>query len=286
MAQYCNQVSILPTAQLALLFTLVILITVSPADAQKVTCKPPQKARTATVTKIIDFQTLKTDNGDILRLSGLYIPSTFGRANTAKRSLNERKHLQKVVTFLQKNILGRNILYDSSGSKNRYGFHVVMIYLKPSSTQAALSLQQLMLQQGKAVFYALSYPVSCHKALLQAEQSARDSNIGLWRFNHDLLLNAIPVKKLNWKTQNFHIVTGKIASIGQTRRTIYLNFEQNWRKDFTISIDRNALHLLTKNGIDLLTLAGKTVRARGWLSFRNGPMIEIQLPDNLEILGE
>ncbi|MEQ9608241.1 MAG: thermonuclease family protein, partial [Kiloniellaceae bacterium] len=66
----------------------------------------------------------------------------------------------------------------------------------------------------------------------------------------------------------------------------YLNFAEDWREDFTISLDRRAERLFTEQGLDLGDYAGKRVRVRGWLKVRNGPMIEVTHPEQIEELED
>jgi len=46
---------------------------------------------------------------------------------------------------------------------------------------------------------------------------------------------------------------------------IYLNFGDDWRTDFTVSVAPVDNDLFEEAGIDLLSLAGQRIRIRGWL---------------------
>lgn len=69
------------------------------------------------------------------------------------------------------------------------------------------------------------------------------------------------------------------------RRPIYLNFAEDWRRDFTVSVDRKAASAFAAAGIDLKALTGKRLRARGFLAWRNGPVIEASHPEQIELLA-
>jgi micrococcal nuclease len=71
--------------------------------------------------------------------------------------------------------------------------------------------------------------------------------------------------------------------VGEGGGRIYLNFADDWRSDFTISIEQD-VPALAAAGIDLKGLAGKPVRVRGWIEWRNGPMIAATHPEQLELL--
>ena len=66
----------------------------------------------------------------------------------------------------------------------------------------------------------------------------------------------------------------------------YLNFGQDWRTDFTFSISPRDRRRFEQQGVDLAGLAGRRVRARGWVTLRNGPLIQLTHPEQLEILPE
>ena len=72
--------------------------------------------------------------------------------------------------------------------------------------------------------------------------------------------------------------------MGKGGRRIYLNFGDG--SDFTISIDRKDVPAFAAAGIDLKQLAGKRVRVRGWIEWRNGPMIAATHPEQLELLPD
>jgi hypothetical protein len=64
--------------------------------------------------------------------------------------------------------------------------------------------------------------------------------------------------------------------VGEGGGRIYLNFADDWRSDFTISIEQD-VPALAAAGIDLKGLAGKPVRVRGWIEWRNGPILPLRI---------
>jgi hypothetical protein len=71
--------------------------------------------------------------------------------------------------------------------------------------------------------------------------------------------------------------------VGQGGGPIYLHFADDWRSDFTVSIERKDVQAFAAAGIDLKGLAGKHVRVRGWIEWRNGLMIAATHPEQLEL---
>ena len=82
---------------------------------------------------------------------------------------------------------------------------------------------------------------------------------------------------------SYQLVEGTVGS-GGGRGRLYLNFAEDWRRDFTVSVERKHMRAFADAGIDLKDFAGKRVRARGWLGWWNGPMIEATHPEQLEVL--
>ena len=75
-----------------------------------------------------------------------------------------------------------------------------------------------------------------------------------------------------------------MTGTAEVRTGVYLNFEEDWREDFTIFIAKRDLKRFGGKAHELGLLEGANIRVRGWLGFRNGPMIEITHPEQLERL--
>jgi hypothetical protein len=85
-------------------------------------------------------------------------------------------------------------------------------------------------------------------------------------------------------THSYQLVEGTVLAVGEGGGRLYLNFAEDWRRDFTISVDRKDAPAFAAAGIDLKALAGKRLRVRGFLAWRNGPMIEASHPEQIELL--
>ena len=94
------------------------------------------------------------------------------------------------------------------------------------------------------------------------------------------------MKRSGRLTHSYQVVDGTVATVGEGGGRIYLNFAKDWHSDFTISVDRKDAPAFAAAGIDLKALAGKRLRVRGFLGWRNGPMIEASHPEQIELLPE
>ncbi len=133
---------------------------------------------TAKVTEVIDFQTVKTGKGHILRLSGIYIPPSSGAYSTARKTKREAGHHWQAKQFLDSFLLGKTVFYSIDRPTNRYGFHVVIIFLPANVVGQNTSLQEIMIRKGMAVFYALSHAVPCRNTLFLQSNRPGQKNQG------------------------------------------------------------------------------------------------------------
>ena len=77
-------------------------------------------------------------------------------------------------------------------------------------------------------------------------------------------------------------MAGVVRDAAKVRERIYLNFGADFRTDFTVSIDRRDWRTFDRAGVDPLALEGAKIEVRGWLVSRNGPMIEVTHPEQIE----
>lgn len=86
----------------------------------------------------------------------------------------------------------------------------------------------------------------------------------------------------------FVVITGLVASVGDRKRRLYLNFGQNWEQDFTVSVVKSGRGAFKERKAGALArlqaLTGKTVRVRGVLEQRQGPLIRLADEAQIEIL--
>ena len=85
-------------------------------------------------------------------------------------------------------------------------------------------------------------------------------------------------------SDRFELVEGRVLDVATVRNRTYVNFGDDWRSDFTLNLASSARKLFEREGFDLEGLEGRRVRARGWIKFYNGPMIDITHPEQIEIL--
>jgi micrococcal nuclease len=118
--------------------------------------------------------------------------------------------------------------------------------------------------------------------MLVIEKRARANRLGIWAKTRFRVRNPHEPRR---DIDTFQIVEGRVVSAAIIKGRAYLNFGPNWRTDFTFSISPRDRRRFERAGIDLAMLASRRVRGRGWVTLRNGPLIELTHPEQLEILG-
>lgn len=111
-----------------------------------------------------------------------------------------------------------------------------------------------------------------------AEAEARRARRGLWALKTYWPRRA----DRRMRPEGFALVEGVAVATGGGARMRYLNFAQDWRNDFTLRADRSVRRRLEAAGLDFERLVGRNVLARGWLHYRNGPMITLSCPQQIE----
>ena len=146
-----------------------------------------------------------------------------------------------------------------------------------------LWVQQELVSAGWA--RVMSYPDNRARAvdLLRSEIAAREAGRGAWTQAEFRIRDTHPDALAQW-TGSVQLIEGRVLDVAELNNgRVYLNFGADYRTDFTIVIDETDRALF--DDVDLPALLGQRVRVRGLVRDRNGPMIRLDHPERLEILG-
>jgi micrococcal nuclease len=239
--------------------------------------EPLVSGGSATVIEVIDGDTVILD-GEIegsneVRLVGIQAPKLpLGRKGFKKWPLADesKKKLEKLT-------LGQTLDLKFGGRRmDRHGRLLAHLFTKQGQW-----IQGDMISAGMARVYSFPDNRAVVADMLKLENAARNSNSGIW---DDAYYQVRKADNLVDLIGTFQLVEGVIIDTAIVRGTTYLNFADDWRSDFTITLKKRALATFIEAGLDPLLLKGKSVRVRGWLKKRNGPMIEATHPEQLELM--
>jgi len=233
------------------------------------------------VAKVIDGETLELDDKSQVRLLGALAPQALdgGADEGAWPAADAAK------TELEKLALGKSVeLRFASRRSDRYGRLLAHVFVREGSEHTWL--QEEMLRRGYARAYALPGSTECLQDLVAAEDHARRSGLGIWGHASYQIRPADRHWELLRYRSTYQLVEGKVRDAAEVRGRIYLNFGENWREDFTITVQPTNKRVFDEAGMKLTDLKGRRVRVRGWIERRGGPLIEIYHPSQLEVLPE
>jgi endonuclease YncB( thermonuclease family) len=233
------------------------------------------------VTRIIDGETAALDDGTELRLIGSLAPRAIDAGTESGTWQAEIAATEELRALL----LGKSVELAFGGERSdRYGRIQAQAYVREGEERRWV--QGHLLEQGLARAYALAGNRACADALLAAERDARAARRGLWgEAAYQVRPAGKPSDLLRYRS-TFQVVEGRIAGVAQVRGTIYLNFDADWRRAFSVSLRRGDRGLLGPNAGDPKALEGKLVRVRGWIEQRHGPTIELSTAGLIEVLDE
>jgi len=242
-----------------------MLLAIAPALLSSATAQESCKLTdmgTGTVASVRDGRTLLLADGRELRLAAIEATDDSRDALqflVGKRDLRLKK-------------LGPEV--------DRYG-RLVAFAFADNSPQ---SVQQALLEQGRARVSARIGSKGCADLLLSAERAARAASRGLWADPNFAPLRSENLDRIAAARGQFALVEGKVLSVRESGATIYLNFGRRWTHDFTVTILKRHRRAFTTAGIDPKRLEGYPIRVRGWIEQHSGPVIEAAVPEQIEVV--
>jgi endonuclease YncB( thermonuclease family) len=248
----------------------VLAVAVNPvaAAAADGDAHDPGAAATAVVAAAVDGDTLQLADGGVLRLASILVPKgAEPLAEAARAALADA--------------VGRALVLEFGPRRtDRHGRQLAQAWLAAAGGTKGAWLQEMLLTRGLARVASTDDTRALVPELLRIEAQARaaHSACGRSRLSHRTPADAGDA------LDRFQIVEGRVLAAALVRSGGYLNFGADYKTDFTLSFSREALQRLQESGIVFKSLQGVRLRARGWLRYFNGPLIDITHPEQIEVL--
>ena len=254
---------------------------VSAGDPSQPECAVPY-AFSATVTRVIDAETVELDSGQVVRLIGSLAP----RAPLTVATEDDWPQEKAAEAALRSLVLGQavDIHAEAGAAKDRYGRLLANVYVKEDGGR--IWVQGKLVSDGHARAYGLPRNFPCLSSLVKREREARYLERGLWKLSVYRVREASKTIDLRRLRSTYQVVEGVVANVARVRGATYLNFGVDWRTDFTVTVPSAAVATEFSSRETLTALEGKRIRVRGWIEQRNGPQIEVTHPDAIEILED
>ncbi len=221
-------------------------LAVSPLGA----CPLDRADETVGVAYVYDGDTVRLEDGRKVRFAGINTPEIdhkYGRSEPYAEAA--RKRVRELIGD------GQLRLRFAAERKDRYGRLLAHPYLSDGR-----SLSALLLDEGLAA--AVSIPPSlwqnpCYYA---HEKTARDAERGIWS-GRSLFKQS---KVLQKGDEGFALLSARVEKVAESRNSLWLELDG----DAALQIPRRDLHYFSD--INLHTLVGQKIEARGWLTYHKG----------------
>jgi micrococcal nuclease len=229
----------------------------------------------ARVVAVVDGDTVVLDDRRQVRLVGIQAPKLpLGRAHVKKQPFAD-----EAKSALEDLVLEKIVRLSYGGRRqDRHGRALAHLHLGDGTW-----VQGWLLERGLARVYSFRDNRARVAAMLALEDDARAHNDGLWSHDYYRIRSARQSHRL---VDTFQLVEARIIDAVRIRGRVYLNFGPDWREDFTVTISPKNVRLFGKAGLRPETWSGRKIRVRGWINFRNGPMIEVTHPEQIEVLTQ
>ncbi len=235
----------------------------------------PRQDAAGSVETVVDGDTLILADGREIRLVGIQAP----KLPLGRRGFRAWPLASEAKRALEKLTLGKRLTLSFGGRRmDRHGRWLAQLH-----TESRLWVQGALLEGGMARVYSFADNRALIAEMLALERKARAAKRGIWAERFYRVLDA---EKIERRTRGFQLVEGRVLKVARTRRRTYLNFGRDWKRDFTIVIEARFRRAFPERGARLKKLEGKRVRVRGWLRWRNGPMLTATHPEQIEVLGK
>ena len=226
------------------------------------------------VREVLDGRTLLLDDGRVVRLAAVGAPAAPTTSDLFRSGPPFADIAKDALASL---VLGRTVrLRVSSPAIDRYGRLVAQVFDQERWIQGEL------VRMGLARVESAAENRGMIVAMQEIEDVARAARLGLWS---DGRYNVKSAEDTDRYLNRFEIVEGKVLAAEQVGGRVYLNFGPDWRNDFTVSVAPTDVRTFVREGIDLLKMAGKRIRVRGWIRSYNGPVIDVTHPEQIQLIG-
>lgn len=229
------------------------------------------------ISKVVDAQTILMKDGKIIRLLGIDYPMMAG-TEISPAMLASKDRIEKLLPEGTEVDLWQSF-NAKTGRINRMGHILAHLALKKNQQW----INGTLIAEGLAWTVTDASNPEMAEQMYALEQKSRNAKLGLW--SDKLPFGVLPADKAAKGNGTFRIVQGKILKAATSKNNLYLNFGNDTKKDFTVMISAGLRKALSKRGIDPMALMGREVRVRGWIRDWNGPFMELETAERLELLS-
>ncbi|MBN3039858.1 MAG: thermonuclease family protein, partial [Candidatus Omnitrophica bacterium] len=205
-------------------------------------CSKPLDYSSVKVIEVIDGDTIRLENGKLLRYIGLDTPELRDKKN-GNFVFNPQPYSQEAAQYNRGLVEGKNIRVEFDlVQMDKYKRLLGYCFLGDIFINAKL------LEEGLAALYTCPPNVKYSQLFVKNQREARQNKKGIWS-GHEV----VSADKAYQYIGQIRCVRGRVLATYQSKKCVYLNFGSNYKEDFTVVIFNDALEQFRTKGIDPCT---------------------------------
>ncbi len=228
----------------------------------------------ARVVEVIDGSTVLLDDGETVRLAGIDVPRPARGETASEAGILATEARQALAALVHDRRVGLAVGDTPRDRHGRLRGHL-------ARSDDGTWIQGALLAAGLVRVHSVVDDRAAIPEMLAIEHRARAARLGIWSQPRYRVRTA---DEADGGLHSFQLVEGRVRAAAVVRGRGYLNFGDDWREDFTVSIGPRDRRRFEAAGIVIEDYEGRMVRVRGWVDSFNGPMIEATHPEQIEVL--
>ena len=227
----------------------------------------------ARVTKVYDGDTVMTEDGRKIRLLAIDTPERGFKDSAGVYHKSPAPFADRAAERLKGLAEGQQCSFSfDRQQQDRYGRTLAFMVCR------GVDVNRTMLAEGLAS--VMIYPPNDARKdeFLSVQRAAQSAGAGLWAGG------IVPADTAGKHVNELRVVRGRVRSVSPQKAMIYLNFGADYKTDFTVGIRRRDWPLFAAVGVrDPKAYEGKEVSVTGRIRDRNGPYIDITIPEQIAV---
>ncbi|MEW6170348.1 MAG: thermonuclease family protein [Candidatus Omnitrophota bacterium] len=229
------------------------------------------------VVDVVDGDTIKLDNGWVVRYIGINTPET--RIHVGNNWVfKPQPYAVEAKEFNKKLVQDKLIRLEFDVQrKDKYGRVLAYCFAKSSNdSKEEVFVNQEIVEQGYAMIYTMPPNVKFVDLFVRAQKEARENNRGLWQVS-----SIIRPREAKDHIGEVRTIEGQILKVIFTRNVVKLDFAKSSLN--AIIFKKNQMFFSNEN-IDFEDYKGRFVRITGLIKeYKNEPEIIIDHPSQIEV---
>lgn len=222
------------------------------------------------VIEIIKSDLIRLENQKIYRLDNIRVPV---------------HHDAYALDYMNSNVLHKRLGIFASrktkaGRTDRFGNTIAHAVLEDGTW-----IQKDLVRRGLAWAYSTETNRDMATPLYKYEDMARQQTAGFWA-DPDYAVRTNQTIPNTYNT--YQVYEGTILDVGVKDGIFFLNFDKTYKTDFTIEASAYLINsksfALSGKRVTPDLLKGLKIRIHGWVENKNGPMIELTHPEQMELV--